>query len=223
MALEREERIVEALLARHGRTYCEELGIDIAGNTPSALFRWLVATILFAARIGSANATEAAIALYRAGLVTSRKMAASRWEDRVEILTTHGYKRFDESAAEKLGAAAETLETEYGGDLRKLRRAAGNDPEEIRRRLDAFKGLGEVGVDIFCREAQLAWRELWPFADRKSLGVARRLGLPEDAAELAKLVPEEEFARLVAALVRTALHDDHEAILAKAAEPRETR
>jgi hypothetical protein len=39
------------LLERHGRTYSEDLGIRLEANTPSALFCWLCAALLFSARI----------------------------------------------------------------------------------------------------------------------------------------------------------------------------
>jgi hypothetical protein len=51
--------------------------------------------------------------------------------------------------------------------------------------LKEFKGLGDVGVDIFFREVQVAWQELRPFADRRTLDAAGRLGLPKDAGKLA--------------------------------------
>lgn len=35
------QAIVRALLDRHGRTFAEEAGIDVAKNTPSPLFRLL--------------------------------------------------------------------------------------------------------------------------------------------------------------------------------------
>jgi hypothetical protein len=35
------KQIVNALLAMHGRTYCDELAINIARNTPSVLFRFV--------------------------------------------------------------------------------------------------------------------------------------------------------------------------------------
>ena len=206
------DRTIEALLERHGRTYCDELGIDIAANTPSALFRWLVASMLYSARISAGNATEAARALTQAGLTTAEKMAAASWQDRVDVLTAHGYKRYDESYSRMLGETAEAVRDDYGGDLRKLREAAGENPDEERRRLKAFKGLGDVGVDIFCREVQAAWPELYPFADRKALQAAERLGLPKTAKGLAGRVSEKDFSRLVAALVRTDLAKDYEAL-----------
>ena len=59
------DAILDALLERHGRTYAEELGIQVAKGTPSVLFRLLVASILFGARIGAGQAVKAARALTR--------------------------------------------------------------------------------------------------------------------------------------------------------------
>lgn len=207
-----QKETVKALLDRHGRTYADELGIAVATNTPSPLFRLLTAAILFSARIGAGQAAKAAAALSKAGLTTPAKMAAASWQDRVDVLTSHGYARYDESTSRMLGDTAEALQRDYRGDLRKLREAAGRDPAEERKRLKAFKGLGDVGVDIFFREVQAAWPELRPFADKKALAATAKLGLPKDAEALAELVPQKDFPRLVAALVRTELARDHDAI-----------
>ena len=73
------ERVVAALLDRHGRTYCEELGIRIETNTPSALFCWLCAALLFSARISAELALRAAKALIEEGWTTPRRMAEASW------------------------------------------------------------------------------------------------------------------------------------------------
>jgi hypothetical protein len=52
--------LIETLLERHGRTYCDELEIPIEQGTPSPLFRWLVASILFSARISADTSVAAA-------------------------------------------------------------------------------------------------------------------------------------------------------------------
>jgi endonuclease III len=199
------KQTVEGLLAEHGTTFCEELGIRIADGTPSALFRWLVACLLFSAPIGHEQAMRAARALSKAGYRTSRKMAEATWEERVKVLNSHGYARYDERTSRMLQDAADLIEDEYKGDLRRLREAAGHDPAEERRRLKAVKGVGDVGVDIFFREVQETWDELYPFADKLALKAAARQGLGEDAATLARTVPREDFPRLVAALVREEL------------------
>jgi hypothetical protein len=104
----------------------------------------------------------------------------------------------------------------YGGDLRRLREAASREPAAERRLLKECKGLGDVGVDVFFREAQAIWDELYPFAGKRDLDAAARLGLEKDAAGLAKRVPRHDFPRLTAALVRVGLAKDFEKVIEQA-------
>jgi hypothetical protein len=217
MARPSKAQIVKALLERHGRTYAAELGIDLGRGTPSVLYRWLCAATLLSARIGAGVALAAAKALAQQGWTTAAKMAAASWEERTRTLNRAGYARYDESTSRMLGDTASMLLETYGGDLRKLRAAAERTPERERALIKECKGIGEVGADIFCREAQIAWDELYPFADRRALEAARRLGLEADAAGLARRVPRAEFPRLVAALVRTGLAKDFDRVRAAAA------
>lgn len=198
----RERELAERILAREGRTYAEELGIRVEGNTPAALFQLLVAALLFSAPIHAKNAARATRALIDAGLGTPKKMASASWQDRVDVITWHGYKRYDESAARELGDTAVLVLTKYGGDLRRLREAAGHDVAKERELLQEFKGIGEVGADIFLREVQVAWDEVYPYADARVLRAAGRLGLPSGVSGLASLVARRDFGRLAAALVR---------------------
>jgi hypothetical protein len=119
-----------------------------------------------------------------------------------------------------LGQTAELLLRDYGGDLRRLRERAGRNPAEERKLLKQFKGIGDVGADIFCREVQAVWDELFPFADKKALAAAQRLNLGDDADALAKLVSRRDFPRLLAALIRTGLSKNYESVLARAAGER---
>ena len=207
------DRVVAALLKRHGQTYAQELGINVAKGTPSPLFRLLVASILFSARIGAGQAIKAARALTEAGWTTADKLAATSWRQRVRVLNRHGYARYDERTASMLGDACGLVLDRYRGDLRRLRAEAGQDPRQERRLLREVKGLGDVGVDIFFREAQVVWEELFPFVDRRAAQAAHRLGLAADPRALAGDRNPEAFTRLVAALVRTGLADDHDAVL----------
>ena len=79
------------------------------------------------------------------------------------------------------------------------------DPREERRLIQEFNGIGDVRADIFFREVQLVWDELYPFADRRVLRAAAALCLGNDADALACLVAPADFARLVTALVQTDL------------------
>jgi len=206
------KRIVAALLERHGRTYAEELGINVGKQTPSNLFQLLCASVLFSARIDAEIAAKAARNLKRRGWRTAAKLADSTWRQRVAALNDAGYTRYQERTATMLGDMADTLLERWGGDLRKLRDEADRDPTRERRLLKRLKGLGDTGVDIFFREAQAAWEELRPFADRRALDAARRLDLGGDAKALARLAKGRDFDRLVAALVRTELANDYEKI-----------
>jgi hypothetical protein len=91
-----------------------------------------------------------------------------------------------------------------GGDLNRLRDAAGRDPAAVRAALKRLRGVGDGGVDIFFREAQLAWPALFPFADKKALKAARLVGLQAHPGALAALCGGDrgKFVRLCAALVR---------------------
>lgn len=208
--------VTAALLERHGRTYAEEIGIDVGKNTPSPLFRLLCASLLFSARISAEIAVEAAKALARQGWTTADKLAASTWEERAKTLNEAGYARYDERTSAMLGDTTALVIDRWNGDLRRLRDEAERDPGRQRRLLKECKGVGDAGVDIFFREAQVAWDELVPFADRKALSAARKLDLGDDAEALARRVAAGDYARFVAALVRTELASDHDEVLAAA-------
>jgi len=205
--------IADALLDRHGRTFGEELAIPIENNTASSLFRLLCASLLFSARISARIAVRAARALADRGWTTAEKMAQSTWEERTRTLNEAGYARYDESTARMLGDTTQLLLGRYEGDLRNLREEADRKPDRERQLLKEFKGIGDVGTDIFFREVQVAWDELFPFADQRALEGARTLGLPYEPQALVQLAGRSNFPRLVAALVRVQLEHDVDQVL----------
>ncbi len=207
------QAIVRALLERHGTTFAQELGIDLRRAGPSALFRLLVASLLFSARISQEIATAAARAFNDQGWTSAAKMAQTTWKQRVTTLNRSGYARYDERTATMLGDTVELLQERYRGDLRRLRDEAQRDPARERELLKEFKGIGDVGVDIFFREVQVAWDELVPLTGRRALDVAQRLGLPGGARGLARLVDDADFPALVAALVRVRRERDREEVV----------
>jgi endonuclease III len=204
------DTVIKELLNRHGRTYADELGIDVTADTPSPLFRLLCFALLTSARISTDIAVAAAKALADEGLTTVDKMAGSTWRQRTDILNASGYARYDESTSRMLGETADLLADRYGGDLRKLRAQANGDVAKLRRLLTECKGIGDTGANIFLREVQAVWDEVYPFADDRTLKTARRLGLKGDAEALASEVSKRDFPRLVAALVRAGLAGDDE-------------
>ncbi len=206
------------LLKLYGRTFAEDLEIDAGTNEPSPLFCLLISALLFSTRISHNIASKSARVLFERGWTTPERMAATTWEQRVQALDQGGYVRYDERTSNMLGETAKMLMDLYQGDLRKLRAAAGRDPARERYLLDRFKGIGDVAVNIFFREAQLAWPELFPFADEKALVSAKKLGLPADPEKLAALVrSRRNFVRLVSALVRVQLEHRHDEVVLAAA------
>jgi hypothetical protein len=211
--------VASAILQLAGQTFCEELGIPLKRNTPGPLFRTLCFALLASARIGHKVAVDAARALANAGWKTPQKLADSTWRERTDTLNRAGYARYDESTSRMLGETAEHLLGQYGGDLRRLRDAAERDPDAERRLLKEFKGIGDVGVDIYFREVQLVWDELFPFADDRALRAARTLRLGDDAPSLRAVVDSRrDYARLVVGLVRVQLEDLHDEVLRVASE-----
>ena len=210
---DRDFALAKILLARYGRTFSEELEINIHENTPSSLFRLLVATILFSARISAKLAKQAARALTEQGWTTPEKLVAASWEERTQTLNRSGYARYDDRMSRMLEDSAQLLLDRYQGDLRKLREDAGRNIALERQLLKEFKGIGNVGVDIFLREVQVAWEELFPFADERACQNARTLGLPADAMALLELVGKDDLPRFLSALVRVGLTGEREAVL----------
>ena len=93
-------------------------------------------------------------------------------------------------------------------ELSELVDTAGGDTAALRTSLTEFPGIGPTGADIFLREAQSVWPDVRPYADRRTLAGAKRLGLPASPGDLVGLVGEADFGRLASALVRVALGEE---------------
>jgi hypothetical protein len=190
-----------ALLDRYGQTYAEEAGIRLR-DAPGPLYQLLVLATLLSARISSGVAVAAARELFRAGYRTPRAMAAASWQDRVDALGRGHYRRYDESTARELGKAAEHCLDRWHGDLRRMRAEVDGDTGRLSRLLQEFVGIGPTGADIFIREVQAVWTEFAPYLDHTVASIAAAHGLPSSPEALAETVPEGQFGRLTAALVR---------------------
>ena len=218
MAKPSAQEIARAVLRRYPKSPADRLKIDVPRNTPALLYQWLLASLLFSARIAAAQAEEAARALFEQGWRTPKKMAGTTWKQRVDVLNRSGYARYDESTARYIGDSTDLLIDRFGGDLRKLRTEADRKPAEERALLKQFKGIGDVGADIFFRETQVVWDELYPFADKPAIVAAGKLGLGDSPADLARLVGRRrDLPRLLAALVSVDLAGETDVVLKAAA------
>lgn len=200
---------------RYPRTFAQDLGARSVGS-PSGAFRVLVMALLMSARIRASVALDAARALVDHGWTTPQRMAGATWSERARVLNRAGYARYDERTSRMLGDTAEQLLDRYRGDLRRLREEAERDPATERRLLKRFPGIGDVGVDIAFRELQRDWDELAPFADRRALAAAARLGLGSDLAALRRVAGGDDLVLLVNGLVRVDLDDAYDDVRAAA-------
>jgi hypothetical protein len=194
--------LVQALMRVYGRTYAEDAGIRLA-DRPEPLYQLLVLTSLLGKRISANVAVAAARELFGAGLRTPRSMVDASWQERVDALGRGHYRRYDESTARLLGAAAQHCLDRWGGDLRRLRREAGGDRAHLQRLLTEFPGIGPTGADIFTREVQAVWPEYQPSVDAKVSAGARAMHL--EPSKIGKLAAPRDIPRLTSALVRVSL------------------
>lgn len=202
---ERSELIVAALLDKCGRSYADEAGIKLL-DTPGPLYQLLVLATLLSAQIAADTAVAAAEELFSAGYRSAKAMSDASWQDRVDALGRGHYRRYDEKTATMLGDGADLLAGKWHGDLRRMRDEAGGDAGRIAGLLTEFPGVGPTGASIFLREVQGIWPAVAPYVDGKMISGARRVGLPADQAELARLlVGSGRPAQLAAALVRVSI------------------
>jgi endonuclease III len=201
-------RLARELLDRFGRGFAEACGFPVT-NSPSRLFQVLLLSVLTGGRGDYRKAVALARTLRERGWDSAVRMARSRHDQRIQVIRAAG-RRDADAVATTIGDLAQAVVDRYGGDLRRLRREAGRDPSRERRLLTELPGVSDRVVDLFIRDVQVLWPELGPFADRRALAAARRLGLARSTAELAEVAgggESERLAWLAGVLARVDLED----------------
>ena len=154
-------------------TYSEELGLDL--TRPEDRFKWFLVSILFAKRISAETAKRTYRRFEEEGLTTPDRILTAGWDRLVEVLDSGGYVRYDFSTATNLLKIMKDIQERYG-NLENLRRES-SSPNDLERRLQEFKGVGPVGVNIFLRELRGIWEKAKPKPSRMAVKVAQRIGL----------------------------------------------
>lgn len=138
-----------------GHISARELGLEqgLATADERALFKWLVASLLFGKPIQQRIAEQA----YRVIVEQQQRDTPSRLgqcskAELVRMLGQAHYVRYDFSTAERLLKLCERLHREYDGKVRHIRAQSANR-SEFEQRLEAFDGIGPKTVEIFMREA----------------------------------------------------------------------
>jgi endonuclease III len=155
------------------RTYSEELGLDL--SKPEDRFKWFLASLLFAKRISAEIAKKTYRRFEDEGLTTPEKILAAGWDLLVQVLDSGGYVRYDFSTASNLLGIMKELKEKYG-DLESLHRES-IDPRDLEKRLQEFKGVGPVGVNIFLRELRGIWEKAKPEPSKIAIKAAQRVDL----------------------------------------------
>ena len=167
-----EQMEVSELLHRYGLLYSEELGIDV-NNEP---FKWFIASILFGARISTTIAKNTYKMYSENGLISPEKIAASTKQELVIIHGRGGYTRYDEITAEYIIGITRKLLKEFNGDIKKIDEISQN-PNDLEKNLQEFRGIGPVTTKIFLRELRGIWKNADPKPTSVEIQAAKELGL----------------------------------------------
>ena len=197
------------LLERHGKLFSQELGI----NVKTEPFKWFLASILFGARISTTVAKRTYKAYDEAGLTSAQKIAASDQGILINLHGRGGYVRYDGITADYIMGISRRLLEKYDGNIEKLDEISQN-PKDLERRLQEFRGVGPVTTKIFLGELRGLWKNADPEPTSIEILAAKKLGIIEsDENALEKLeefwqknrVEGYDFRNFEAALVRLGL------------------
>ncbi len=155
------------------QSYSKELGLDL--SKAEDRFKWFLASVLFAKRISAETAKETYLYFEQEDLTSPDAILEAGWDRLVEVLDSGGYTRYDFSTATNLLGIAKTLKEKYG-DLERLH-AESSSPTDLERRLQEFKGVGPVGVNIFLRELRGIWEKAKPKPSPLAVATAQKIGL----------------------------------------------
>jgi endonuclease III len=159
------------------QNYSDELGLDL--TKPEDRFKWFLASVLFAKRISAETAKETYLYFEQEKLTSAEAILQAGWDRLVEVLDSGGYTRYDFSTAANLLGIMKTLKEKYGS-LERLHTES-SSPRDLESRLQEFKGVGPVGVNIFLRELRGIWEKAKPKPSSMAVVTAQKLGLdPED-------------------------------------------
>ncbi len=170
------------------QSYSEELVLDL--SKPEDRFKWFLASVLFAKRISAETAKQTYLRFEQEELTNPGAILEAGWDRLVGVLDSGGYTRYDFSTATNLLTIAKTLKEKYG-NLEKLHEES-NGPTDLESRLQEFKGVGPVCVNIFLRELRGIWIKAKPNPSLMALKTAQKIGL--DTKDVERY--ESELVRL---------------------------
>jgi len=157
-------------------TFSEELGIDLASCHEKEIFKWFLASLFLGARISSKIAAGTYKQFETRELITPEAIQNAGWNRLVEVLDESGYVRYDYKTADMLLDITKRLQCYFDGKVVKLIEKEANY-EQLKKRLEEFKGVGPVTVNIFLRELRDTLPKADPPLQKFVIRAARHLNL----------------------------------------------
>ena len=200
--------VIKVLLEKLGVSFSQSLGINLKDKSSNKIFKWLLASILFGARISETIVINTYKEFEKEKVLTPERVLATGWDGLVKILDDGGYVRYDFKTATKLLEIMRTLKERSQGDLNRLHLKA-KDARDLEGRIKELgKGIGEVTTNIFLRELRDIWEKADPLPGKLVIQAAKNLGLTKEnrssliLKDLKKIAPKGKLIFLEAALVR---------------------
>lgn len=177
--------------------YSEELGIDLASGNDRELFSWLLASMLFGARISEKIAKQTYRAFENHGFLDPQRIIDAGMDELIQIMHEGGYTRYDWVASDQILRTCRRLVEMYDGSLNRLLTET-DGPRDLERRLEEFHGIGPVTVNIFLRELRPFWKNADPEPLPRTRKMAERCGIDLNAFDRSSMA----FVRIEAGLIR---------------------
>ena len=133
----------------------------------------------------------------------SAKAVKNAGEEKIYEAVWEAKTQHKGKTTEEIGRVADVVLEKFTGkgdkDGTQLKKVLDDNGGDVEKALDALKagikGFGETGASIFRRRVQWTWEDGYPFVDDKTGVALKKLGLPDDAEELRKLL-EEHWGQL---------------------------
>lgn len=130
-----------------------DLGIDLAPEasdpTPQALYRWLLASLLFGRPVQQGVAADTFHVLIQHGLTSPATFAERGREELRRILDEGSYARIDYVMSDELHDVMGGIVSDHGSVNHLVRSSSG--AAELRERLESYRGVGPKTAEIFTR------------------------------------------------------------------------
>ena len=163
------EILMKEFVKIYGKRYSHQLAIDVRKEP----FKWLLASILFAAPIRESTAMKTYRVFEKYGYTTPSKILEAGWDEIVRCLDEGGYTRYDFKTADKILEVCRNLAKE---GLQEIYEKA-KDGKDLENKLkNLAKGIGDATISIFLREMDV-WEKATHSISKYAEMAAKNLGL----------------------------------------------